>query len=482
MRSTDFDANVATLRRGGEALAGKGAPLARGSQRRPGPQESRDLARAGALALIVGGNGVAIVWMWLHGGGISGVHGRAEAFTSLGRITGLLGVYLALLQVLMLSRLAPLERLVGFDRLTVWHRVNGKLCISLIVAHALLITAGYSLAARLTFGHEFSRLLGSYPEMITATIGTGIMVLVVLSSITIARRRLRYESWYFVHFTVYAGIALGYLHQLPTGNEFAVHPVQADYWISLYAATLAVLLGYRVVRPLRNARRHKLQVSSVTVEGPGVTTIEVSGRDLDALGAQAGQFMLWRFLTKGRWWQSHPFSLSAVPSGGHLRLTVKDVGDFSGELGELEAGTRVFAEGPFGVFTSAVRRRPEVVLIAGGIGITPLRALFEELSESAVVTLLYRVISRGEVIFEQELQEIAERNGGTVHLLVGDHSSRKGAKLLSPDHLFKLVPGIAGSDVYVCGPGAMMDATREALGELGVPEDQIHTERFALAA
>ena len=482
MRSTDLEVRVAALPQGSEVLAGDGAPLPRGRERRLEPHEVRRAASAAALTMIVVGNGAAIVWMWLHGGGISGVHGRPEALTSLGRITGLFGVYLALLQVLMLSRLPPLERLVGFDRLTAWHRVNGKVCVSLIVAHVLLITAGYSLADRLTFGHEFSRLLGVYPEMVTATIGTAIMVLVVLTSIVIVRRRMRYESWYFVHFTVYAGIALGYLHQLPTGNEFVVHPVQADYWISLYVATLAILLAYRVVRPMRNAFRHRLRVRSVTVEAPGVTSIEVTGRDLYALRAQPGQFMLWRFLTKGRWWQSHPFSLSAIPTGDSLRLTVKDVGDFSKAIGELEPGTRVFAEGPFGVFTSAARRRPEVVLIAGGIGITPLRTLFEELSESAEVTLIYRVLSRSEILFEEELKEVERHSRATLHLLVGDHRTRKGAALLGPRNLAKLVPRIADSDVYICGPAAMMDATRQALDQLGVPEEQIHNERFALAA
>jgi predicted ferric reductase len=474
---------MAALRQGGEALAGDGVPMAGAGERRLSSQEARRAASAAALTLIIAGNGAAIVWMWLHDGGISGVHGRPEALTSLGRITGLLGVYLALLQVLMLSRLAPLERLVGFDRLTAWHRLNGKVCVSLIVAHALLITAGYSLADRLTFGHEFSRLLGVYPEMVTATIGTAIMVLVVLTSIVIVRRRMRYESWYFVHFTVYAGIALGYLHQLPTGNEFVVHPAQADYWISLYVATLAILLAYRVVRPIRSAFRHRLRVKSVTVEGPGVTSIEVTGHELHALRAHAGQFMLWRFITKGRWWQSHPFSLSAIPTGDTLRLTVKAVGDFSKAIDELEPGTRVFVEGPFGVFTSAVRRRPEVVLIAGGIGITPLRTLFEELSESADVTLLYRVISKSDIIFEDELRDIERRNdSATLHMLIGDHRTRKGATLLGPENLAKLVPRIADCDVYICGPGAMMDATRQALDRLRVPEEQIHNERFALAA
>jgi predicted ferric reductase len=482
MRYRDLEVEMAALQGGGEGLVGEGAPLARARERRLRPHEAPTVASAVALALIVVGNGAVIVGMWLHDGGISGVHGRPEAFTSLGRITGLLGVYLALLQVLLLSRLAPLERLFGFDTLTVWHRVNGKLCVSLIVAHVLLITAGYSLADKLNFGGEFSRVLRVYPGMITATIATGIFVLVVLTSIVIVRRRMRYESWYFVHFTVYAGIALGYLHQLPTGNDFVVHPVQGGYWISLYVAALAVLLAYRVVAPMRSAFRHRLRVTRVTVEAPGVTSIEVTGRDLQMLKAQAGQFMLWRFMTRGRWWQSHPFSLSAVATDDSLRLTVKAVGDFSGAISELEPGTRVFAEGPFGVFTAAARRRREVVLIAGGIGITPLRALFEELSESAEVTLLYRVISRSEVVFEEELRELERRPGATLHLLVGDHTTRKGATLLSAESLVKLAPRIADSDVYVCGPSGMMDAARDALDQLGVAEDQIHHERFALAA
>ncbi|MHB2000378.1 MAG: ferredoxin reductase family protein [Solirubrobacteraceae bacterium] len=443
---------------------------------------SRVALYSAAIAAIVLGNGAAIVWMWLHGGGISRVHGRAEGFTSLGRITGLLGVYLALLQVLMLARLPLLERLIGFDRLTVWHKLNGKVCIGLIVAHALLITAGYSLAERITFGKEFSRLLDSYPQLVTATIGTGVMIAVVLSSIAIARRRLRYESWYLIHISVYAGIALGYLHQLPTGNEFVVHPVQADYWIALYAATLAILLAYRVALPIRNALRYELRVASVHPEARGVTSIEVRGRGIERLNVQPGQFMLWRFMTRGRWWQSHPFSVSALAERDRLRLTVKDVGDFSSAIGELKPGTRVFAEGPFGVFTAAARRLPSVALIAGGIGITPLRALFDELAGSADVTLIYRAISQRDVVFERELSEIGRRPGARFELVLGDHRGRSGVDALSAKRLARLLPDLPQRDVYVCGPPAMIDATTEALAALGVQEDQIHTERFALAA
>jgi len=137
---------------------------------------------ATCLWLVIIVNAVVIVWLWLHGGGVSRVHSSADVFTSLGRITGLVAVYLALIQVLLLARLPPVERLVGFDRLTVWHRLNGKACISLVVAHTVLITVGYAGSEQISVPREFSRLLSSYPGMVTATIGTVLMVGVVISS------------------------------------------------------------------------------------------------------------------------------------------------------------------------------------------------------------------------------------------------------------------------------------------------------------
>ncbi len=442
----------------------------------------RDVAVGVAVAGIIAANGVVIVWLWLKGGGISGVHGRAEGFTSLGRLTGLIAVYLALLQLVMLARVPALERLFGFDEMSSWHAFNGKLCIALVVAHVMLITAGYSLADKISFGAEISRLIDVYPGMVTATVGTALMLLVVFASLFIVRRRLSYEGWYHLHLTIYAGIALAYFHQIPTGNEFAAHPIQADYWISLYAATLALLLVYRVWRPAQAALRHGLRVRAVTTEAEGVTSIEVTGRDLHRLRIEPGQFMLWRFLTKGRWWQSHPFSLSAAPDGRSLRLTVKAVGDFTRRLRDLEPGTKVIAEGPFGVFTSAVRRRERVLLIAGGIGITPLRALFEELAGKVDVVLLHRVLSKREAVFERELEQLAKLPQARFRLLVGDHRRGEGAALLSPSRLAKLVPDVAQRDVYVCGPAEMIEATLRSLRALKVPDDQLHTERFALAA
>ncbi len=425
-------------------------------------------------------NGGAIVWLWLHGGGITGVHAAADLWTSAGRITGLLGTYLALVQVLLLARLPPLERLVGFDRLTVWHRRNGKLCIGLIVAHAVLITIGYAGTDQITIPHELSTLLSSYPGMITATVGTVLMVGIVVSSLVIVSRRLPYEAWYSLHLTIYVAIALGYLHQIPTGNEFTANAGQADYWIGLYVVTLALLLAFRVGRPAVSAIRYKLRVTDVVREAPGVVSVHLTGRNLDRLDYRGGQFMLWRFLDAGRWWQSHPFSLSALPDGRSLRLTVKDVGRFTGGLASLRPGTRVLAEGPFGRFTADLAGDRPAVLIAGGIGITPMRCLFEELPEGT--ELIHRVVSEDEIVFAEELDRVAERRGNRIHRLVGDHRDPGAADLLSADALVALVPDVAEREIFVCGPPAMMAAVRSSLRAAGVRPRQIHYERFALAA
>jgi predicted ferric reductase len=436
-------------------------------------------ACAGLVWAVIAGNAVVIVWLWVHGGNLH-VHDTGELFTSIARITGLLSAYLALLQVILLARIPWLERAAGFDRLTVWHRWNGHACLWLLLAHVVFSVWGYALLDRIPVLHEVSTMIGGgvYPGMITATVGTGLLVAVVVSSVVIVRRRLRYETWYLVHLTAYAGIALGWFHQIPTGNELVLHPVADAYWKSLYLATLAFLVVFRVSVPAANALRFRLRVADVVEEGPGVVSVHMRGRTLDRLRARPGQFFLWRFLDARRGWTSHPFSLSAAPTDDALRITVKALGDHTSRVGEIAPGTRVVAEGPFGVFTSAARRRAKVLLIAGGIGITPVRALLEELRGDVVA--LYRVVSQRDIVFAEELDGFVRDRGLTLHYVVGDHATAEGAALLSPEHLRALVPDLAERDVFLCGPPAMTERVEADLRRAGVRRRHLHVERFAL--
>jgi predicted ferric reductase len=280
---------------------------------------------------VVVGNVATIVWLWWHGGNVTHVRSTGELLTSIARITGLLGAYLALLQVVLLSRLPWLERLVGFDKLAFWHRWNGHATLDIVLAHVFFSIWGYATLDKVSIPREIGTMLGGgvYPGMITATIGTALFIAVVASSIVIARRRLPYGWWYAVHIGAYAAIAFAWFHQIPTGNELVLDHTAADYWRALYAATLALLIGFRVLAPIVNAFRYRLRVADVFVEAPGVVWLTMTGRKLERLNARAGQFFIWRFLTRDRWWSPHPFSLSRAPDGKSLRITVKALGDFT---------------------------------------------------------------------------------------------------------------------------------------------------------
>jgi len=450
------------------------------AERRNAPRQTAHAVAAWGFRSLLASIALVIVWIWLRGGNVSDAYTPAALLASLGRITGLFGAYLLLLQVLLLARLPVLEWVAGFDRMTRWHRLNGKLCLALILAHATTIVAGYTLADRVALPVEVASLLGGYPGMVAALIGTLLLILVVATSVVIVRRRLRYETWFLVHLLSYAGVVLTWFHQLPTGSDFLTNPWAAAFWAALYVVTLQLVLLFRVAQPALRGLWHGLRVAEVIPEGPGVVSLRITGRHLAAFNARAGQFFTWRFLDRERWREAHPFSLSAAPDGRSLRLTVKSLGDFSGGLAAVKPGTRVLIKGPFGHFTEAARTRDRVALIAGGVGITPIRALLEEMpGRPGDLALIYRATRAEDVLFREELERLARTRGVALHYVVGERRTPGNEHLFSADHLCALLPDLAERDVYLCGPHAMMRATEATVRRLGVPRARIHKDDFA---
>ena len=443
---------------------------------RPRAASPLRLTAGDVVAAFVAG-GFVVVGLWFRDGGTSGLGSTAAELTSAGRGTGLFGTYLVLVQLLLVARLPPLERRFGLDKLTVWHRYNGRCAIALLVAHAILITAGYAAAAHSSLPGEVVTLVLTVPGMLTATAGLVLLLTVVVVSVRIARRRMRYETWYFVHLYSYLALALSFSHQLSSGRAFAADPIARAYWYFLWGGTLAALLVFRIGAPIARSLRHRIRVESVVREGPGIAVITMTGRRLDRLGARAGQFFVWRFLTRGRWHDAHPFSLSAAPDGRRLRITVKAAGDHTAGLMTLKPGVRVMAEGPYGAFTDERRSTDGVTYVAGGIGITPIRAMLEE--APARSTLIYRAINAGDLVHRRELEAIAARRGIDLHFVLGDHRDPRNRRLLTAGHLRDMVPDLIRRDAFVCGPPAMAAAAVHELHRAGVPGRRIHTEQFA---
>jgi ferredoxin-NADP reductase/DMSO/TMAO reductase YedYZ heme-binding membrane subunit len=395
--------------------------------------------------------------------------------TAAGRLTGLTAAYAMVVVVVLVARFGPLERAIGQDRLVRWHRTLGPWPLYLLVAHGSLITIGYARAAHDGVLHQFGRLLWTYPGILAATVGGVLLVAAGVSSYRLARRRMAYETWWSVHLYTYLALFLSFSHQVDTGASFVGHPTARAWWTALWVGTLALVVACRVGLPVWRSLRHRLTVVGVVPEGPDTFSVVLRGRRLDRLPTAGGQFLQWRFLRRGLWWQAHPYSLSAAPSGRHLRITVKVLGDHSAALTRLRPGTRVAIEGPYGVFTADTAHSDRVLLVGAGVGITPVRALLEELPALADVTVLLRGSRPEDLVLRDEVAAEVARRGGRLHELVGPRERVP----LDAAALTRLVPDITRRDVYVCGPEPFQDALVAAAGRAGVPEARLHHESFS---
>jgi predicted ferric reductase len=399
--------------------------------------------------------------------------------TAAGRLSGLLAAYLLLVLVGLMARVPWLENRVGSDVVSRYHRALGEYTVALAVAHAVLIILGYAWQSGTNPIAETGTVLLHYPDVLLSAVALSLLVLVGVVSARAVRRRLPYETWYHVHLLVYVAIALAFAHEFAVGTDFSTSARNRLLWSGAHIAVALAVLVFRVAVPMRRSLRHEVRVARVVVQGPGVVSIYFTGRALDELGAQAGQFLRWRFLARGLWWQSHPYSLSADPELGQWRITVKNLGDSSGALTRLHPGTRVWFEGPYGAFTERRRHRArKVLLIAGGAGITPIRALYESLpGTGADVILLYRASRPEDLVLYPELEDIARRRGFGLYPLVGPRAGSRGDPL-SAARLRQSVPDVEQRDVYLCGPAGMAEAAEGQLRRLGVPQRRIHREAF----
>ena len=391
-------------------------------------------------------------------------------------VAGLLAGYLTAVMLVLMSRAPLLEQQVGSDVLSRWHARGGRMFVPAVLVHAGAAVMSWSASRGQGLSDSVAGVL-ALPGLLAATAGTVLFGVVAGLSVRAARRRVSYETWHGVHLLVYLAVALSFVHEL-AGPDLAGHPIVQVTWTLMHFWVLALVLRYRVVAPLEFAWRHRLRVERVVGEADGVVSLILRGRHLEELGAEAGQFFRWRFLTPATWRSAHPFSLSALPHREFLRITVKALGGGSRLLQSVRPGTLVIPEGPSGAMTAARTTQPSVLLVAGGVGITPMRALFESLDLGpGRLTLLYRASRPTDVVFRDELEAIAAHRGARIVWMIGPSSDP--ALAITGWNLRRLVPRLAECDVYLCASPGLGQAVRTALFRAGVPRRRIHEELFS---
>ena len=444
-------------------------------------KRSQDVIETFAWATVV-----LVAAMFFLDGGLANFGTLPNILGSVSRLTALVGTDLLLIHTLLVARVPWLDKLYGHDKVTIAHKKLGKPILYVICAHFLASLIQFAINDGKSVVAEMVNLFVSVPDMWSATVGLVLMIVVVITSINAARKKLSYETWYLIHLLGYASVLVAVPHQFSTGSDIAGKPLQSLFWISLYLFVALNVVWYRVMSPLFRNLNFGLRVSSVVRETSDTVSIYLSGRNLERLGAQSGQFFMMRIMNGDNWDKPHPFSISAAPNSRFVRFTIGNRGDFTKALTDLKVGTRVFLEGPYGVFTEERRTREKVTLIAAGVGAPPIRALAESMAaRPGDITIIYRVRSQEDAVLLNELEQLARQRGFRLYVLAGNRGNATswlpGHLNEAPDHarLIEMNPHISESDVFICGPAGWTRSVEKSVARVGTPANQIHTEEFA---
>lgn len=428
---------------------------------------------------------VAVIAMFLIDGGLNNLGDKVSALNAFSRLSALVATDLLLIHMLLVARVPWIDKFYGHDRATLAHKRLGKPVLYIVIAHFIASTLVFANGEAGQVVSAFIAVL-TIQDLVFATIALALMIVVVITSIKIARKKLSYEAWYLVHLTSYVAVLAAVPHMFSMGSDIHGKPVQTVFWVALYLFVALNLAWFRFLAPIVRSARAGLRVKAVVRESSDSVSIYIGGKNIASLGGQAGQFYLVRILTAKQWWRPHPFSISAAPNSEYVRFTVGKRGDDTALMQSLKPGTRVILEGPYGIFTEERRTREKVLLVASGIGVPPVRALAESMaSRPGDITVIYRARNEQDAALLDELRHIALVRNINLHVVAGPRAN--GHSWLNADphgrneqtRLLEMAPQVKDSDVYICGPEAWTHSVKKSMTHAGVPERQIHSEEYA---
>jgi predicted ferric reductase len=394
-----------------------------------------------------------------------------------GHVMGTTAGALILIQLVLISRLKLLDRVFSINRLFILHRVNAVIILLLAAIHLVLILS--------TLGKEILA-----PEIRQWPAFIGVFLLIMLAGIVFSGLfrgfiRIKYQYWIFFHriFTPVAILILC-IHVYFVSDTF--HYDNARVLILCFYG--ACFLSYLILR-LKRLRlfRYAFRVEGVHMQASGIHTIELVPERRKALRYVPGQFAFIKVSSSALSGEEHPFTISSSPTRPPgLQFTIKESGDWTEKVKEIKVGDRAYADGPFGIFGHLnLDSMGEVIMIAGGIGITPMLSILRylhDIKSGRKITLLWSNRTQKEVVYPEEFSDMAEKMLNlTVRYVFTREKGLTNAGRLDRDGLEKLLSDCSReSTVLLCGPPAMMTQVRKDLITIGFSGKSIIEERFSL--
>ncbi|QTF91496.1 ferredoxin reductase family protein [Halomonas sp. BM-2019] len=387
-----------------------------------------------------------------------------------GALLGLLALTVMALQALVSGRHRWFGEALGFDNLLQFHRRMGVIALLLVVAHPAVMLA--SRPAWLDY-------LDPRDDTLRALTLMGLLaatLLLVVTSLWRQACQLSYEHWRALHgLLAVAVVGGGLAHALMVGH----------YTAGAAGVLLALLIGLALLLVVETRLLRPWQVVETQPVRGDATTLVLAPLGRHRLEFAPGQFAWFTLGDTPYRLQQHPFSLaSSAARPERIAFTAKRLGDFTATLPEVPVGTRAFLEGPFGAFLPDARNPSGAVLIAGGIGITPMMSIlrtFADRGERLPLWLIYANPTWEEATFREELETLAEQLAlEVIHVLDEPPDGWQGERgKVDRDLLERRLPADDGRrDYFICGPDPLMDAAEGGLIELGVEPTRLNSDRF----
>jgi predicted ferric reductase len=373
---------------------------------------------------------------------------------------------------ILATRFRPVERLFGgLDEVYQAHRYIGEAAFFLIFLHPLGLATSQlpglgNYASFFLFSDDWVRNTG-----LLAILG---FVFLVTVSVFI---KIRYHVWKQTHHFFGLLFALILVHGVMAQGEIMKYPLLLGwfgFWSALAVFAYAYIrLLYRWIGP-----EYAYEVSRTENRPDDVTDVYLKPRGRRIIHRE-GQFIYIKLITDQISDESHPFSISSAPGDAELRLSIKRLGDWTSRIEQLREGTTAKIWGPYGRFALGIFDHPErdVVLIGGGIGITPFLSIIRSPSRGDRTGKTWMIYSATDDESDVYGCEIAAAAAEVAKLNFVRHLSDDEG-YITPDYLREKVGPLPGKLFFICGPAPMMESIQDGLLEAGVPLEDISTEDF----